>query len=157
MKIIFLDVDGVLNSTKWLIEQYELQKGTAQTFMYRSEKEFDPIAVKLMSNFVEDIGADVVISSSWRILHSLEEINAYLTQNGWTAKLPFDVTPRTSKGFRGDEINVWLLEHFDNITSYVIFDDDGDFHPAQNLVRTNVEYGLQPEDIEKAKKYLMEM
>lgn len=149
MKIVFLDIDGVLNSIKWLTEQYNIN----QSFTYRSENEFDPEAVKLMSNFIEQVNAGVVISSSWRCLHSLQEISDFLVLKGWTAPLPFDVTPRTDKGFRGDEINMWLQKH-PEIINYVIFDDDGDFHPNQNLVQTDVENGIQIEDLVKARIFL---
>ena len=51
MKLIFLDVDGVLNSAEWL----ETNQG-----------EIDPAKVRLLKQMIDATGAKVVLSSTWR-------------------------------------------------------------------------------------------
>ena len=51
-KILFLDIDGVVNSDNW----YNKTRGRSG--------DFDPEAIALL-NQLKDIGAEVVISSSW--------------------------------------------------------------------------------------------
>ena len=55
--IVFLDIDGVLNSYSWWARR------TTMEFPYR---EFDPVCVSRLSGLVERVDADIVISSPWR-------------------------------------------------------------------------------------------
>ena len=59
-KIIFLDIDGVLN-TKWWYTQMD-RKTPKDKYGYA----FDPKAVANLKRIVEKAGADIVISSSWK-------------------------------------------------------------------------------------------
>lgn len=152
MRIIFLDFDGVLNSREFLIKNQESIQ-SRRSFLTRSREQIDPVAVKLVSDFALEKDADTVISSSWRRLHTLKEINAMLKARGWAARLPFDVTPKTDEGFRGDEINQWLWDNRP-IHSHVIFDDDGDFHLAQPLVMTTFDFGITEAHIDLARGIL---
>lgn len=152
-KICFLDVDGVLNSIEWIKNNHEAVKA-ATSFLQRSEKEMNPEAVKEISSLVERTNTSVVISSSWRRLHTLEEISLMLRNNGWTAPDPVDITPTLKHtSFRGDEILAWLANH-PEVTTHVIFDDDGDFHPSQPLVRTSYQFGLTKAHIVTAEEIL---
>lgn len=61
-KIIFLDIDGVLNTERWHCQtaSNELQ----DEYGYK----FDPVAVTNLSKIIEETGADIVISSSWKFM-----------------------------------------------------------------------------------------
>lgn len=162
MKILFLDFDGVLNSLDWYKRRAELGMTPPQdSFLHRSHYELDETKVKMISDFVKDTGVTVVVSSSWRILHSLQELRDIVKACGWDASEFLDITPRSEKGFRGDEINAWLndsskrhVEILEPITHYVIFDDDGDFYPDQLLVKTSWEHGLIEDHLNKAREIL---
>ena len=156
MRIIFLDFDGVLNSHNWFLANRDFIQNT-QSFMERHARELDSSAVRMVSNLAQETDADVVISSSWRIFNSLEDMNIMLIQNGWAARLPFDVTPNLNRGMRGNEIIEWLANRGSelNVESHVIFDDDGDFHSGQPLVRTNFETGIQQAHIDIAREILL--
>lgn len=154
-KYVFLDIDGVLNSHDW----YD-RRGTfttekhIQSLLFRDSYELDPKAVALMAKFVREELAQVVISSSWRIFHPLDDINAYLADAGWKGKFPIGTTPRIHNAKRGDEVNSWLAFNAVTPYTYVIFDDDSDFHLNQPLVKTSYDLGLVESDLVLAKTYL---
>lgn len=153
MRILFLDFDGVLNSRSWFERNREAVIN-ATDFFNRAVEQLDPAAVQLVSSFVEAHDLGVVVSSTWRRLHTLDELNRMLQLRGWTAAPVMDVTPTVRTFFRGDEINTWLANH-PEVTEHVILDDDGDFHPDQNLVRTSMETGATHEHIDLAIGFLI--
>ena len=57
-KVIFLDIDGVLNTSRWhnQVESSKLQDEYGYLF--------DPVAVANLAKIIEETGADIVISSS---------------------------------------------------------------------------------------------
>jgi len=96
----------------------------------------------------------VVISSSWRHLHTHEEIREMLLDRGWDPSIEvIGATPNSRSGFRGEEVNEWLRQH-PEVTAHVIFDDDSDFHDVQPLVRTSWDDGLQEWHIDVARRLL---
>lgn len=154
MRILFLDVDGVLNSRDFLRQSRDRACG-ANSHIERSLSQLDPTAVRLVSDFVDAQDLRVVISSSWRRLHTLTELNGLLTAAGWEAALPIDVTFELMSGHRGDEIALWLSEHSE-VTNHVILDDDADFLESQHLVRTSMETGATHEHIDLAIGFLID-
>lgn len=155
MRIIFLDMDGVMNSEQFItacvIENVYLKLGDY----------VDPEAVKRLNNLTDTSEAKIVISSSWRKLLDLESLQKLLKSKGVTGDI-IDTTPDLFKErygdgrpmVRGDEIYSWLSKH-PEVTNFVIIDDDGDMsHLLPYLVRTDYLYGLQDEHIEAAKKLL---
>ena len=59
MKVIFLDIDGVLNSDEYLdkVKNSDIQG---------IERDIDVEKVKLLKRAIDETGARVVLSSSWR-------------------------------------------------------------------------------------------
>src|SRR5271154_3949306 len=119
MKCIFLDFDGVLNSHKFMLEEFEL-RGTVDG--PRGTVGLDSKAVARVNTLCERTGAVIVVSSSWRYGHNLLELREILKEAGLaevikvidTTPLPRDLVsdPVASKiimGYRrGDEIDYWL-------------------------------------------------
>lgn len=151
MKVVFLDFDGVLNNDKWIHAVFASTKKYI-SYQERQQDEINPAKVKLIDDFVNEFDAQIVVSSSWRITHTLDELNVFLTNSGMTRKA-IDVTPRDYRGYRGAEVKAWLRAH-PEVTHYVIFDDDRDFDPDQNFVNTSWSTGVEPEHINEARKYL---
>ena len=66
MKLIFLDIDGVLNNEQWY------SSGKAQiAYLLTGENDikaynFDPDNWKWIEKLIQDTGAKIVLSSSWR-------------------------------------------------------------------------------------------
>jgi len=151
MKVLFLDIDGVLNSREWYLRNKE-NIVTHSGFMYRHEQELDPRACTLINELCESEGLKIVISSTWRRIHTKGEIIDMFAYRGLFAPV-IGVTPQLRGGFRGQEVDEWLYDN-PGVTKHVILDDDGDFKPEQPLVLTNWEHGVRPVDIEKAKELL---
>lgn len=140
--IIFLDFDGVVNNKKFLLEN--------------PDKEINPTCVQLLNKLIKDTNASVVISSAWRIGHSLVWLQTTLEKVGFEyPERIIGATISNSKGQRGDEIDMWLRQL--HIDAFVILDDDDDMSVVQDkLVQTSFETGLLEEHVEAAKKIIAE-
>lgn len=143
MKVIFLDIDGVLNNAHLLSTSCE------------SWDCIGPHQVGRLNEILQATGARIVLSSAWRYkLDTIEKIERRLQMAGM---LPGRVEGRTvfsTKGStRGVEIDQWLQEHQD-VTSYVVLEDDWDTDPIpyDRIVRTEFEGygGLKFEHIAEA-------
>lgn len=62
IKILFLDIDGVLNTKYW----YSQMDRNAPKDQYGYG--FDPTSVANLAQIIEKTGAEIVISSSWKEL-----------------------------------------------------------------------------------------
>lgn len=119
--VIFLDFDGVLNSLR-----------STLAFGGCDRKQFDPVAVSLVSRLAKGAGAKVVVSSAWRIGSDVMELRSILS--GYSASLASRVIDSTPSmlGKRGDEIARWLAENEDKHNGqFVILDDDSDMLDSQ--------------------------
>lgn len=123
--VCFLDFDGVLNSND-TFKNRKISEVESEFESYVSM--IDPKAVEQMNVFVEQTNAKVICSSTWRRLHTIEELNSFLKHQGAT----FEITGCTpvfdeSWALRGNEIKAWLdtNRHY-SFDRYVIFDDDSD-------------------------------
>jgi HAD domain in Swiss Army Knife RNA repair proteins len=133
--ILFLDIDGVLNSQSWYRRRPERP--------WCDKHEIDPEAFFLLRAVVAMTGCEIVISSSWRIGRSLEELRALLPSLPIIDKTPVMTTGHT----RGAEVDQWLKAH-PEVTAFACIDDDGDLYEHQNLVRTDWNIGLTPKHAE---------
>ena len=142
-KIIFLDVDGVLNSAEW--SQWLWDNHVKKYYCYEL---LDQKAILCLQDIVFTTGAEIVLSSSWRISSKMtkmleEQLKPYSLSI-------IDRTISDARGERGDEIKEWLSRNPD-VTHYVILDDDNDMSDiADHLVRTTFHRGLLPEHAAKA-------
>lgn len=119
MKVVFLDIDGVLNSHRTCIafNGYPHDLTAADLGM------FDLVALGLIRNIVETARAKIVLSSSWRLTHHWAAV-------GTALDLPIiDETPRLT-GPRGAEIAWWLGRH-PEVETFAIIDDDADMLDGQ--------------------------
>ena len=134
MKLIFLDVDGVLNSIESMIVNAD------------SGSELCPIRCGLVARLIRETGAKVVVSSSWRT-GNLANTRALLDKAG-AGRIVSNIIGETPQGFdghRGSQIAAWLKEH-PGVASYVILDDDSDMLPDQPFVHTSMACGFGLDD-----------
>ena len=124
MKVLFLDVDGVLNSTRSCIAN----GGYGWIGNHTSWEQLDPVAVKLIRKLCEETDCKVVLSSSWRILATQQDIVAFEKFLGVEI---VGETPQ-KKGIRGEEIKEWIDKNSPEV--YAIVDDDSDMLPEQHDV-----------------------
>lgn len=156
MRVVFLDIDGVLNSEPWF-ERSEAERlgphldpALDPTWMAM----LDPDAVARFERLVTTSGAKVVVSSSWRATVPLPALGRLLAVRGFTGEL-IDATT-TSYGLvpdgvteRGHQIAHWLAAN--PVTSYVILDDQADMaHLGARHVQTTWEEGLTDADVDRA-------
>ena len=160
MKVLFLDVDGVLNCTYTFQRTYERWKETGAA---TKGPEFawpmghlDDALVPNLNPIVEQTGCKIVLSSSWRVIAKIPDFRNWVSQKGF--KYPEAIIDRTRSSVgddpdgRGNEIKDWLTAH-PEVTAYVILDDDSQdivrVHP-NNFVNTNGNEGLTDEKVQAA-------
>ena len=150
MKIIFLDIDGVLNSVMYDTQRLEES----------AENRIDMTRVKLLADIVNATGAKIVLSSTWRedwdksselCGDDGEYINECLAKFGLSI---IDKTPYLNySDERQFEILAWLVDHTNEVESFVILDDiDCSWGVlSNNVVITNpYGYGLEEAHVKKA-------
>ena len=167
MKVLFLDIDGVLNSENWFAYRIYCVKNNMvnilMNFVDTDDRNIkhkltmlDDRAIANLNRIIEETGCKVVLSSSWR--SSIESENIF-TQNllklkGFKYEF-YDVTPRLwFSDFsirRGEEIKFWLDKESEKheIESFVILDDDSDILPEQmnNFIHVDGQVGLTDRDV----------
>ena len=124
MKVIFLDIDGVMNSTDYIIN-YALKNNIKGILA-----EIDPKTIKMLKFALDVTGAQIVLSSSWRYCHICEELKELFSKYGINLN---EKTPELHTHKRGLEIKQYLKEH-PNIEQYLILDDEiFDFYEDEEL------------------------
>ena len=151
MKVIFLDIDGVLNYTQWYVS--DRNPGN----LNGEEGDIDPLCAERINNICQVTDAKIVLSSDWRISwpYCIDRLEKGGIKNG----LIIDKTPEhmwaehSSEKYksRGSEIDDWISQH-PECNRYVILDDRTDFTEEQkpNFVHINSMYGLDDDDVKFA-------
>ena len=133
MKVIFLDIDGVLNVIPKGFDEY----GGI----------FHENFVDNLKNIIEQTGAKLVISSSWRCMGVdwLKDMWGFRKYPGEIIDITpnehdvfrYGINKHENKVIRGEEIKLWLMVN--EVDNYVIIDDDTDMLPEQfyNFVKTS--------------------
>lgn len=132
-KIIFLDIDGVLNDAPTIL-------GTGNDLPTMEHLE-------CLKQIVDATGAEIVLSSSWRLYKrytkdvniALKKVNLHL----------IDVTEELKE--RDEEIREWLERH-PEVEQYLILDDEDVFTEElkEHHILTSFYEGLLTKHVEKA-------
>lgn len=80
MKVIFLDIDGVLNSDDYI----DIAKNSQAI-----ERHIDIDKVKLLKKTIDETGAKTVLTSSWRNSKDIGPLREFLAKY----EIYFDATP----------------------------------------------------------------
>jgi len=134
-KIIFLDIDGVVNSSFFFKTQPDKDR----------EHDIDPKAVEILQRILKETGAEVVLSSSWRGGEENHKVIRNLVCD-FT-----QITPRCCAGIRGVEIYTWIDKNIPydekDQLKYAILDDDSDMLLWQkdHFFQCDNEFGLTEE------------
>ena len=149
MKIIFLDFDGVMDTEYYDHILSEAGKPISDEYGLL----FDPECVKNLKYIIDNTGADIVVSSTWKDLMSYKEILDMWEYRGLPGFVT-DVTPTLSHGHnRGDEIDAWINE-CPTKCNYVIIDDIEAYnfneHQIPRLLIVNPFFGLDEYTAERA-------
>jgi hypothetical protein len=149
MKIIFLDFDGVMDTAYY--DHMLSKQGLPGNDPYGTV--FDPNCVHNLRRIIDNTGADIVVSSSWKHFMTYKEFLEMWDARGLPGFVT-DVTPIPDmRRNRGDEIDSWLNEC--NVEcQYVIIDDlDGsnfNEHQIPRLLVVNPFFGLDEDTAERA-------
>ena len=155
MKIIFLDFDGVMDTEYYDHILSEAGKPISDEYGLL----FDPECVKNLKYIIDNTGADIVVSSTWKDYMSYKEILDMWKYRGLPGFVT-DVTPPTVEHQRGDEIDEWLKE-CSTECSYVIIDDldacNFNEHQISRLLIVNPFFGLDEYTAERAIRILNDL
>lgn len=120
MDVLFLDIDGVLNS-----EEYYMS--LSQEHMRNMP--IDRNCVGRLKKIIDETSAHIVLTSSWRggwdkepakLMEEGRILNAVFGEFGLTI---YDKTPVSHRGRRPEEIRLWMDSCGQKIHRYVIIDD----------------------------------
>jgi len=158
MRVLFLDFDGVLNSTSYF------RRVARETGRQTGAGHIDPLAVERLNRIVKATSCRIVVTSTWRLVHTLEDLQRML--HGLSAEQLLGVTPDRI-GPRCREIEKWLdgVSRWNSeqrqwrppVDQFVILDDDSTagIGFASHFVQTSPETGLTDDDVDKAIKILV--
>lgn len=142
MKILFLDIDGVILSGRAL-------------WATNDHTHLEAEAIKMLNEVCERTGALVVVSSTWRRDARCRSrlLDAGFTgrfHRDWRTPLPHEVAAKWRSRNRGGEIADWLSRHRE-VSRYAIIDDDSDMLPKQKraFVQTVFADGITAAHVEQ--------
>ena len=139
IKVLFLDVDGVLNSYNGLIKR----GGQGLMDIYIEHE-------KLLEDLVDRTEVKIVLSSTWRLGKSIDQIRSFFRFKTLQEAI-IDKTPDHLKLYnfegkdtsRGTEIQEWLVTKGSNVEDFIILDDNDDMCPYMDkLIQTDFNYGF---------------
>ena len=144
-KLIFLDIDGVLNYNSWYYNSRNIEK----------EKDLDLFCIERINILTKLTKAYIVISSDWR--YDMNQCKYRLENAGLNGIIightPINLFNKSEKDkSRGREIETFLQENSSYFTNYVIIDDRTDFKKDQLLnhyVNVDQLKGFTDEDLKK--------
>ncbi len=173
MNVIFLDVDGVLNSEAYAIKLDEKHRQLGHTEPSSPKREttcdcfklyhqIDRDAIERLNRLVAATDAKIVVSSTWRKLFDLPDLRQMLEGHGLVGEI-IGATPEghdepemlavyghVERMYRGYEIDFWLRSH-PEVDRFVILDDGSDMAMHKNrLVQTDCEDGLLDDHVDLA-------
>lgn len=148
--VIFLDIDGVLNSICFCKDLGEEWTGD----------QLDPKNIKYLNKIVNATNSDIVISSSWKIFFKFDVLKKKLQDYGVIGNIIG--TTEILHQDRCEEIQDWLDNH--PTDRFVILDDNCltldetkfcDPYLMEHFVKTSTCIGLQESDADKAIEILI--
>jgi hypothetical protein len=145
-RLCFIDIDGVLNSIVFFAKTTNKRN--------KPENDIDPEAVKRLNRLIREGRLEAVLSSTWRTLYSMDEMQKFLARRGFKSKL-VGRTPDLSNSHgpdaRGDEILHYITRLDKAPAAAVILDDVEPMGKMTPLtVYTDEAVGLTDRDVDLA-------
>lgn len=132
MNIIFLDVDGVLNSAKEL-----------------SEGPFSKISLNVLKRIVDETNAKIVVISSWRLLEFSRKILLSELEKYHLKESVIGMTPHLPSN-REEEIMTYLKSNeFPNLNFIILDDQVIEYQDLEeHVIKIDPYFGLNEEHLE---------
>ncbi len=154
MKVIFLDVDGVLN----------IMGDSYRTFMKPYGQHIEPHLVQRLNYLMKKTETHIVVSSSWKA--NMDDLELQMKDQGFKqwdkviGRTPFsgELNGDRESGYRGNQIKHWLDNTEHEIESYVVLEDEpldvcGEYCnviPKEKVIHVDMADGLKNSDVMKA-------
>ncbi len=174
MKVLFLDIDGVINTPGAELGFKNMGMGfgrrkprelTEDSILTEYSRVFDPSAIYHLGRIIRETEAKIVVSSTWRNGSDLKEMKGWFldpviaeaiigkTDSFYSTSHP-DLVDKEGRVQRGEEIYAWVQEHSE-VTKYAILDDDSDMDAVRgSFFRTDGWDGLNRRTADKVIAYL---
>ena len=152
MRVLFLDIDGVLNSQTW----FEFQRYPVVELTNR----IDPEAALRVNRITQRTGATLILSSNWvyDTTAGMENTVSALRARGIKAPIQGHTVRKMSLYCRAEEIRMTLgsmREAGQEVESFVILEDEERLpNLSEWTVRTQWATGLQDEHVDLAVRIL---
>ena len=145
MNVIFLDIDGVLR-TYW--SDCLWSQTLDESIPSHYKRLFSKDAIENLNYIVTLTGAKVVITSTWRLHYTLEELRKVFRERGFIGQI---IGTTNVFGTRGEEIVDWLNDHV--VKNFVVIDDNVkdilNRIPDCKVVKCHPNYGLNDDIFDK--------
>lgn len=147
MRVLFLDIDGVLNGDEFLDEDFPkpTYDGVEDWMLWWLDN-INPASVEVLNHILEKTNTQVVLSSNRRNWASLEDIRVIFETAGFRGKI-IDITPTCRFQSRGTEIRAWLDKNHPEF--FLILDDDDDMEGLEPFIQIDSKTGLIPADLDR--------
>ena len=152
--VIFLDIDGVLNSKKYCTEMFERTRLCKLEDLKPNSliREMHPEIIQRVAKLASETDSSVVLSSSWKhmwnhsVSNGLAKADMQLMFETFGLHVEDEATPNAKSGNRPIEIRMFLQSHAE-VKHWVSLDDD--YFPYEyvraglpkNVVRTKYDNG----------------
>ncbi len=148
MKVIFLDIDGVLATNKeFATNRTKFREKYLWAKDLRVPYGFNKGCVDIFNEILDVTDSEIVISSDWRIHWDLDELDKIFKSNG-VKKSPIFGTIKTKRKMSSEleddrvyQINEWVK--FNNPEKWVALDDMNLSSLGPNFFRTKDSEGLK--------------
>lgn len=182
VRLLFLDIDGVLNSTEYMkathkgygrvpsreekrlitkaLEHWDDERKvkelpTIRRMIQNDIRQLDRAAIERLNEIIRQTGAKVVVSSTWRMWYRTPGLQLILSAYGFQGEV-IGRTWLSPSRYRAREILKYLDECELPVESYVALDDDSAdmVEVKDRLVKTSCMTGLLDEHIAPAVEIL---
>ena len=152
MRILFLDIDGVLNTQKYLKEVWDKKKrdhvdlDDLDSLANHKMLDIDMNKLKLLKEIVDECDLSVVITSSWKRLTVYPLVEKRLIELG----IPVVGVTIDNMDNRGHGIKNYIKKY--NIKEYIILDDDIFYDYDEEILKRLVKTSFYEDGLDEEKK-----
>lgn len=162
-KYLFLDFDGVLNTSRYAKRMAQERIDPFDEFGVL----FDPEAIANLKHIVDQTNCKIILSTTWRnegimrmrelwkergLPDEIYSMTPILLSTSFQDAMTGEMIGFPLREAKALEINAWLFQNASRDYRYVILDDEDYFFPQQqeHLVLTDENEGLTDQKVQKA-------